>query len=92
MRDPEVGQARMPVSSDEDVRWLHVAMHDPLPVGVLERLRHLGRDLRSITCRKGAFARQPDVQGFAIDQLHHQRRCLALRLDVVDRDDPGVRE
>ena len=34
---------------DEDVRWLHVAVDDPDPVGVCERVQDLGRGLDRVT-------------------------------------------
>ena len=56
-RHPEVRQLRQlrragRVLRDQHVRRLHVAVHDPVGVGVGERIAHHDRDLRDVVVRQ----------------------------------------
>jgi hypothetical protein len=76
--DPEVEDLRRerhvaPLGGrEEDVLRLEITMHDPLGVGLLERVPDLGEDLLEIIERDGPGPRRRVRQLLAAKQLHHQ--------------------
>ena len=89
--DPEVGHLRPPVTREQHVLRLHVAVDEPLRVGERQRLRHFEPQLE----------RPPDRQRPAGDELLQvlpldvleDDELAAVGLAAVDhRDDAGVRE
>jgi hypothetical protein len=82
LRDAEVGQHDPAVVVEQDVRRLHVAVHDATLVGVPQRAppQHaLDESIRAFSRRRPR----------TIDVLHSVVEA-ALALDAVDRDDVGV--
>ncbi len=74
---------------DEDVRGLYVAVDDPAPVRVVERLQelpdHPPRESLTQTALGRTLEHAPHVLPF--DVLGHDERNLAVLADVVDLDD-----
>ncbi|MDQ0775064.1 hypothetical protein QF026_003530 [Streptomyces aurantiacus] len=89
MRDAEVGEHDAAVLSEQDVRRLHVAVHDALGVRGLQGAHHGQSDPRRLGGRERA-APQHLVERLATDQLHDDPRQSVLHDHVVDRDGAGV--
>jgi hypothetical protein len=72
---------------EQDVLRLDVAVNDPLPVGVVERPRHLPGDPHGVLHRQVLLAGKPVAERFAIDERHHieDRRLDPAR--VMERQD-----
>ena len=57
-RDAEVGHERVP-ALEQHVLRLHVAVHDAMPVRVLERIGHLARERDDFSERDALLAVEP---------------------------------
>ena len=68
-RDAEVGDQRVALR-EQDVLGLHVAMDQPLPVGVVQRLADLPHQPQRLRHRQRALAHEPLPQGLAFDVRH----------------------
>jgi hypothetical protein len=77
------------VGPELDVGRLQVAMDDALRVGRLERIDHLRRNRQCLVERQRA-CRQAVGERWPVDQLEHQRRRVAGRLEAIDRGDVGM--
>jgi hypothetical protein len=87
--EAEVGEPRAPRALDEDVGRLHVAVDDPVRVGVVERERDLSGDPRELA-RRERPALQDGLEALAFDEVHDEERPPAVLASVADRDDPFV--
>jgi hypothetical protein len=91
--DPEVHEVHPAPLVEQDVLRLHVAMDDPLVVGVVEGVRHPAED--GHRAREGdALALQELGKAAALDEPHGHPGDALLLLDVeaVDGDDVRVLE
>ena len=91
LRQAEVEQLHARLRQHHVAR-LQVPVHDPLPVRLVERVRHLAAPYRSVcSSGSGPFASRSDsVSPF--EKLHHEVLGLALSPDVVERADVRMRE
>lgn len=74
------------------VRWLDVAMNQPVVVGGGQALRHLAANAKNVCDRRDLFALEKIVERFARQKLHRQKWGAAVLADLVDRDDMIVLE
>src|SRR5262249_34736123 len=71
---------------DLDIRWLEIAMDDPLPVRCLEGLRDLTRNRDSLVDLESA-ALDPIGKRRAFDELQHERVNAARVLEAMNGRD-----
>ncbi len=95
-RDAEVGQLRDRAAGvrrirHEHVRRLHVAVDDPLRVGVRERLAERDPDLGDVAVRQLAGAQQLRHRP-AAHELGHEVGAAVLGAGLVERHDRRVRQ
>jgi hypothetical protein len=92
--DAEVRDLHLAVGGDHDVRRLDVAVDDPFPVGVVERLGDLPNDVGDLIGRELAPVDHETLERLSLDVLHGDERhaTVLVLADVVDRDDVRVRE
>ena len=88
-RDPEVGHQR-PILVQQDVRRLHVSMHEAMPMRVVERTRDVARDAHRIGDRKLSFAIEAIAQRLALDEGHHVVSDSVRLAGIVQRNDVRV--
>ncbi len=90
--DAEVGELHLPLGRHQDVRGLHVAVHDAGLVRGCERVGGLAQQRCGLVRRQGAVL--PDQLGerASLDVLHHQPVLGALVHEVEDRDHVRVVE
>ena len=88
--DAEVGDLHDPVLGDEDVARLHVAVDDPVAVGVGQGDGHVGADLGRPVGVHGAGRAQDGGQGPAVDELHDDEVGAVVLAPVEDGDDVRV--
>src|SRR5439155_19440416 len=87
------GQAKIGEQSPLDsllqhnVRWLYVAVDEPLRVSGSEAGSRLMGDSQNLAKGERALAIDAGLQRFAGDELHDEEWRRAVRLDVVNRDD-----
>ena len=70
-------------SCEQNVLGLDVAMDDAVAMRVVERDRHLDRDLHRVVDRELAFAIEPLAQRFAGDERHHVVQQMIRRLSRI---------
>ena len=85
--DPEVGEDR-PIPFEEDIGGLHIAVDDPLRVGVIERASDLLHQIERR--REAAEALQALIQRAPGDQFGHEVEGAVIVAEVVDAEDVGV--
>ena len=88
--DAEVGQHQPTVGPDQQVARLHVAVHDAVVVGDLQRLGGLSHHHHRVVRRERAVAAQHPVQRLARHELHHQVRQPVGLAVVVDLDNVRI--
>jgi hypothetical protein len=69
-RDPEVRHHRLPVV-EQDICRLDIAVDDPLPVGVVQRARHVRRDVHRFVHGKLLQAVDPVAERLSLYVRHH---------------------
>ena len=94
---PEVAELELPIGGHQHVGWLEVAMHDPLPVGIMDRPGQ-----RQEPCRRPVgglgLAVELRVEVPAVDvlqrEVRHRRAAggAAPFAEIEDLDDIGVLE
>src|SRR5256714_14643479 len=89
-RDPEIGNERLPILSQQDVLWLDVSVDHAASMCVLERARDLGRDPYGVDDWQLPFPREPGAQRLTIDVGHHVKQQPALAAGVEERQDVRV--
>jgi hypothetical protein len=89
--EAEVHHARSPIVADDHVLRLEVAMDDPLRVGGLQAATCLHEDAEDLPPRSRALP-QPHVERAPADELHRHVHVPRFRVDVVNRNDVGVRQ
>ena len=90
--DPEVGDLRLALVVDDHVLRLDVAVDDPAPVRVAERLQDLlGEVDRDVRRQRAALAHEL-LQRAPVDQLHRDVGRPVPLGAVEDADDVRVRE
>ena len=77
-RPAKVGDLDLTVDADEDVLRLDVAVHDVLPVQVLEGCRHLSNILRSFRFREALFAAKMFVEFSLGGELENQEDAFCV--------------
>ena len=83
--DAEVGELGGAVVAEQDVRGLHVAVHDPSAVGVGQPFGEVGAETAAPSGPSGPSARAV-AEAPAVAPLEHEER-LALVLAVVEQGD-----
>ncbi len=89
-REAEVGQLHaVRLLFEQDVPRLHVAMDQPFGVRGGEAGGDLHADPQNGRQRQPPLTRQPGLQRFPLDELHHQIGEIGVGgpLDLMDRDD-----
>jgi len=89
-RKPEVGDLHVVLVVDEDVGRLDVAMHDALPVGMIERHAALEDDADRAVYRQQLVEAAVALQRATRKVLHHHIGLCRLDRSIVDADDVGV--
>ena len=91
LREAEVEDLGLPARDDEDVGRLQVAVHDPLRVRRLQRVRDLDPEVQQ---RPEVERPPPDPvrEGFPLEQLHGDEVLPLVVVDLVDRADSRVIE
>ncbi len=88
-RQTKVRDSRRTGGGQQDVARLQVAMHDPVVVGVLDRLAHLGHQFRRLAGLEG----KPHCavcQTLAVDETHRVEMLAGKLVHFVDRHDPRM--
>jgi hypothetical protein len=91
-REPEVGYLRDPLRGEHDVLGLHVPVHDPLAMRVVERGQDLQHDFGGRARGEQALRVQHVAQALAAHVLHHHEVHPVDGPPVVDVDDVRVVE
>jgi len=87
----EIGQERVSLRGDQDVRGLHVAVQHSAIVGVGQRLRRLADDAGRLP-RFRPPRRHPAIERLPRRQRHRVVVGVALAAEIEDRHDARVRE
>jgi hypothetical protein len=90
--DAEVGQLEPAVPGQQHVVGLHVAVDQPLAVGVRQRLQHAEGQGDRLLQRERSLPGQPGTDGLAVHQLHDEVRLPGVLAGVVHRDHVRVPE
>ena len=90
-RDAEVSELRDAVLADQHVPGLHIAVDDPLRVGVVERLAEVAHHGGHLLRPKRAAAQHPR-QRLALHVLHDDQHALVVGGGVEHRDQVRVVE
>jgi len=91
--DAEVGEQGAPaVFVEQDVRRLHVPVHDAAPVGVAERVGDLADNAEDRVGGETRVAPQPLLQGHAAHERHDEEGDPVAGVEIVHADDVGVVE
>ena len=84
--DAEVGEHGTAVGRDQHVARLHVAVHDALRMGGLQRGQDSEADLGDPVRRQRPVVAQDLAEAAGLEQLHHDPGPAVLLDDVVGRD------
>src|SRR5574342_481219 len=91
MGDPEVGYEHF-ARVQQDILWLHVAVHHAHSVRVFERCGRLPGDGERYVHRELPFPLQPVAQGFSLDEGHHEVQTPTHLAGIVQRQNVWVTE
>ena len=92
LHDAEVREERAVVRADEDVRRLHVAVHEPARVRGIERRCDLRDDAERTAYRQPPLGDEQRLEVAPVDVLHRDVEHVVCLAGVVDRDDARVVE
>ena len=73
--------------AEQDVLGLDVAVDDPGPVGIVQRVGHLAHDPECQIHRQGALPVEPIAERFAVDERHHVEQDAGGRAGIMQRQD-----
>ncbi len=93
--DSKIGYLNVAILRNQNVGGLHVAMHNPLTVRVVQRFGDLLGELKSGTQRQLLIlSREYSVQRLSRNQFHDDVRFMGFRLfaDIEDGHDSGMRK
>ena len=90
LREPEV-QKLHPRPGQHDVGRLQVSMHDPLPVGLVERVGDLDAEAQDLLERERALS-DSVREHFALQVLHDEIVGTGLAANIVERADVRMRK
>ena len=79
----EIEQHGLALGRNHYVRGLQVAMHDQMPVGVLNG--GTNRQKHPQTLAEGRTVRQPSVQPLSLHKLHHEVRRAVFHRSAVEQ-------
>ena len=91
-RETEVEDLDGAALGDEDVRRLHVAVHDAAAVGVLEPFADIDREIQLPRQAHLLGAPQPPLQILPVQVLHREVGLPLVLAEIVDGDDVLVRQ
>ncbi len=91
LRQPEVEHLDLPALRHEDVRRLDVAVNQPEGVRRVERIGDLHAEVEHRLHRQRSV-REPPAQGGPVEQLHDEKRQIAMAPDVIERADVRMAE
>jgi hypothetical protein len=89
--DPQINELHLALVGQQDVGRLHVAVDDPVPVGVVERVRDAAQRRERPPGPQRALP-QDLGERRTLDVLHHDQDALGIAERVVDRHEVGVVE
>jgi hypothetical protein len=92
LRDAEVGEVRVIVPVQEDVRGLHVAVHERPAVRGVERAGHLGEDRQGACRAELPLVGQEGAQVPPLHEAHREVEVAVVLPRLVYRDDVRVVE
>ena len=91
LADAKVGDHRVAVL-EHDVLGLDVAMHDTIPVSVIERARHFGRDAHGFVDWELWRGVEPVAQRLPLGGGHHVKQCAVGIAGIEEGEDVRVIE
>ena len=86
----EVGQLHRPFRIHQQIGGLEISVNDSAVVRVLERLANIDADLDRFPPLDALSARQPFLQRFAVDRLHHIEENSVLLAPAEQLHNVGV--
>ena len=89
-RHAEVGQLDAPIGFYQQIGRLDVAVHDVLPVRVVQRRQQVAHDAQRLLQRVALALVQVVLEVVALDELHHQESAVAVAVGVVNTHDMRV--
>ena len=93
VRDAEIGHHRAATHRvEQHVVWLHVAVHDPIRMGMRECPRDLLQYAHRLRRGERPGASDALAERLAVDVGHDEEHHVAARVHQVDRNDVRVRE
>src|SRR5262249_9132296 len=88
----EIRNFRCSIARDHDVRRFDIAVHDTLPVRVIQRGRGLRKNAKDAIGGERLRFRKQLIERWTIDIFHGDIREFALLLHVVNRHDTRMRQ
>ena len=95
-RNPEIAQLALARLAEKNVAGRHITMNDLVSMGVLERRRHIARDMKDHERRQQRLVPPANLdqprKGDAVHQLHREVRATSENSRVHYPNDVGVLE